>query len=166
VPRQTFESVYIPLPPGAQRLVHLDASSVFPLPGDGRQRSFAIKNISFENLTQTDLLARGWHKSGYLFDIDGADTDGWVGPALALRFPTTGRFHEAIVEVVRFPSRGATTRSRVTVNGTATSHTLGLERPDGFGSRSPSLRDTSVELHADPTFPLGAPDTRSAPSAS
>jgi hypothetical protein len=160
VPRQTFESVYVPLPPGAQRLVHLDASSVFPIPGDGRQRSFAIKNISFENLTQTDLLARGWHKSGYLFDISGADTDGWVDRNLALHFPTTGRFHEAIIDVVRFPSRRDYPLT-VTVNGTATAHTLGLERTERLRIPLSVLRDTSVELHADPSFPLGAPDTRS-----
>ncbi len=67
VPRQTYESIYVPLPPGAPRLVHLDASDVIPLPGDGRQRSFVVKNVSFENLSQTDLFARGWHPSGYLF---------------------------------------------------------------------------------------------------
>ena len=39
VPRQTFESVYVPLPPGAQRLVDLDASTVFPIPG-GRPPAF------------------------------------------------------------------------------------------------------------------------------
>ena len=60
--------------PGPQHLVHLDASALFPLPADGRMRSFEVKNISFENLTQTDLFARGWHRSGYLFDIEGVVT--------------------------------------------------------------------------------------------
>ncbi len=130
VPRQTFESVYIPLPPGPQRLVHLDASSVFALPGDGRLRSFAVKNISFENLTQTDLFARGWHRSGYLFDIEGADTDGWVDHRLSLRFPATDRFKEAIVEVVRFPSKRDFPLSVSVDGGSARIRTLGLEQTE------------------------------------
>ena len=160
VPRQTFESVYIPLPPGAQRLVHLDAGAVFPLPGDSRARSFAVKNISFENLTQTDLLARGWHKSGYLFDISGADTDGWVEKSLSLRFPATTRFREALVEVVRFPSKRDYPLS-VTVNGSTTSQTMGLEETRRIRIPLSALSDTTAELSAAQSFPLGAPDTRS-----
>ena len=105
VPRQTFKSVYVPLPAGAKRLVHLEAAEDFALPGDGRRRSFAIKNISFDNLSQTDLFTRGWHKSGYLFDIHGSDPDGWVDKTLTLRFPPTGQFRTAVVEVMRFPDK-------------------------------------------------------------
>ena len=159
VPRQTFESVYVPLPPGAQRLVHLDASSVFPLPGQERQRSFALKNISFENLSQTDLFARGWHRSGYLFEIHGADTDGWVDRRLDLRFPATGRFKEAIVQVIRYPARDDQTLEVSTDGKPAAARTLGLEATETI--RIPlSNHDTTVSLSMSRTFPLGAPDTR------
>ena len=161
VPRQTFESVYVPLPPGAQRLVHLDAASVFPLPGDGRQRSFVVKNISFESLTRTDLFARGWHKSGYLFDIAGADTDGWVEGRLALRFPYTSSFRHAIIEVVRYPSRRDYPLS-VSLNGApATERTLGLEATERIVIPLSALKDTAAVLSASERFPLGPPDTRS-----
>ena len=161
VPRQTFESVYVPLPPGAQRLVHLDAASVFPLPGDGRQRSFVVKNISFESLTRTDLFARGWHKSGYLFDIAGADTDGWVEGRLALRFPSTSSFRHAIIEVVRYPSRRDYPLS-VSLNGApATERTLGLEATERIVIPLSALKDTAAVLDASERFPLGSPDTRS-----
>ena len=160
VPRQTFESVYIPLPPGPQRLVHLDASSVFALPGDGRLRSFAVKNISFENLTQTDLFARGWHRSGYLFDIEGADTDGWVDHRLSLRFPATDRFKEAIVEVVRFPSKQDFPLS-VSVDGaSARSRTLGLEQTERILIPLSARAGTTAVLSAAESFPLDPPDTR------
>ncbi|HMD60910.1 MAG TPA: hypothetical protein VKG78_05745, partial [Opitutaceae bacterium] len=161
VPRQRFESVYIPLPPGAQRLVHLDASGVFALPGDGRMRSFAIKNISFENLTQTDLFARGWHPSGYLFDIAGADTDGWVDRRLSLRFPPTDRFKEAIVEVVRFPAKDD---FPIAVAGSGAPRApllLGLERTERIRIPLSVLREAKCVLSAEPSFPLAAPDTRS-----
>jgi len=160
VPRQTFESVYIPLPPGAQRLVHLDASDVFALPGDGRMRSFVIKNISFENLTQTDLFSRGWHRSGYLFDIAGADTDGWVEGRLSLGFPATATFTKAIVQVVRFPARRDFPLA-VSVNGGAPAErTLGLEQTETIEIPLSSLSETRAELTATVAFPLQAPDTR------
>jgi hypothetical protein len=162
VPRQTFESVYVPLPPGPQRLVHLDAASVFPLPGDGRMRSFAVKNISFENLTQTDLFARGWHKSGYLFDIDGADTDGWVEqalPALPRHDPSSRR-----------PSSrwSATRASRdyplAVVDGQRT--TRHDQPPMASRRRRRSGAAVGAQGHLGralrrPELPLGAPDTRS-----
>jgi hypothetical protein len=160
VPRQTFESVYIPLPPGAQRLVHLDASSVFPLPGDGRQRSFVIKNISFENLTQTDLFARGWHKSGYLFDIKGADTDGWVEGRLSLDFPATDRFHEAIVEVIRYPSKKDFPLAVDVNEKVGAPRMLGLEQTERVVVPLSTLSETKVELSASQAFQLGSEDTR------
>ena len=160
VPRQTFESVFVPLPAGAQRLVHLDASSVFALPGDGRMRSFVIKNISFENLTQTDLFARGWHKSGYLFDISGADTDGWVEGRLSLRFPATDRFRTAIVEVVRFPAkRDYPLNVDVNILPT-TQRMLGLERTERLAIPLSTLADTKVDLSASQAFQLSPPDLR------
>jgi hypothetical protein len=160
VPRQTFESLYLPLPPGAQRLVHLDASSVFPLPKESRERSFALKNISFENLSQTDLFARGWHKSGYLFDINGADTDGWVDRRLAMRFPGTDRFKEALVQVIRYPAR-RDMELTVTIDGKPQpARTLKLEATETIRVPLAPGRDTSATLSADRVYPLGAPDTR------
>jgi hypothetical protein len=160
VPRQTFESLYIPLPPGSQRLVHLDASSVFPLPGDGRMRSFDIKAISFDSLTQTDLLARGWHKSGYLFGISGDDTDGWVEGRLSLHFPATGTFHTAIVEVVRYPSRWDYVLDVAIAGAKAVPRVLGLDRTERILIPLSTLKETSAELSAGETFQLGPSDTR------
>lgn len=159
VPRQTFASVYVPLPPGAQRLVHLGASSVFTIPGDSRQRAFALKNISFENLSQTDLLERGWHKSGYIFGIQGADTDGWVDRRLDLRFPAAGKFKEAIIQLMRYPSRADMKLAVSTNGGRAAVHTLGLETTETL--RIPlSGAETAVTLSTDRHYPLQAPDSR------
>jgi hypothetical protein len=160
VPRQTFASIYVPLPPGPQRLVHLDAEKVFALPGDGRMRSFAIKNIAFENLTKTDLIARGWHSSGYLFDIEGADTDGWVEGRLLLRFPPSERFREAVVEVVRYPSRRDYPLSVSIGGGAERQRMLGLEAVERILIPLSRSADTTATLSADQRFPLGAPDTR------
>jgi hypothetical protein len=160
VPRQTFESVYVPLPPGPQRLVHLDAASVFALPGDGRMRSFAVKNISFENLSQTDLFARGWHRSGYFFDIEGADTDGWVDRRLSMRFPATDRFKEAIVEVIRYPARRDFPLSVSIDGGAEKSRALGLEETERILIPLSAKSDTTAVLSASESFLLGFPDTR------
>jgi hypothetical protein len=160
VPRQTFESVYVPLPPGPQRTVHLDASSVFALPGDGRMRSFVIKNISFENLTQTDLFARGWHKSGYLFDIAGADTDGWVDGRLTLKFPATGKFKEAVVEVMRYPSPKDYPLFVSINGGDSKASAMGLEQTERIAIPLSATGATGAVLYSDQSFPLGSPDTR------
>jgi hypothetical protein len=162
VPKQTFESVYVPLPPGpgAQRLVHLDASSVFPLPGDGRERSFVIKNISFENLTQTDLFARGWHKSGYLFGINGADTDGWVEGRLSMHFPATDRFRSAIVEVVRYPSKSDFPLSVDVNDKIGSPRMLGLERTERITIPLSAASETKADLSANEAFQLGPNDAR------
>jgi|CZKI01.1.fsa_nt_gi hypothetical protein len=160
VPRQTYESVYVPLPPGGQRLVRLDSSDVFALPGDGRMRSFALKNISFENLGRTDLLARGWHRSGYLFGISGADTDGWVDKRLEFRFPPTKRFKEAIVEVVRFPSKWDISLGVSQDGSSEKERTLGLERTERIRIPLSRTRDTDAVLSTDESFPLAAPDMR------
>jgi hypothetical protein len=161
VPRQTFESVYFPLPPGPQHTVQLDAASVFPLPGEGRERSFLIKNISFENLTQTDLFARGWHKSGYLFKIDGADTDGWVEKQLSLRFPAGTKFSEAIVQVVRYPSKKDYPLS-VSVDGRSEpDRTLGLDQTETIRVPLSALKDTTTTLSAEQEFTLSPADSRS-----
>jgi hypothetical protein len=160
VARQSFASVYIPLPPGEQRLVHLDASSLFAIPGDGRMRSFAIKNISFENLTVTDLIVRGWHKSGYLFDIQGADTDGWVDKRLTLAFPATTKFKEAIVELVRYPTKKDFPLGVSLDGGSERSQMLSLEHTEQVRIPLSSAATTSAVLSASEDFPLDSPDTR------
>jgi hypothetical protein len=160
VPRQTYLSVYVPLPPGAPRDVHLDASDVITIPGDGRSRSFVIKNVSFENLSLTDLFSRGWHSSGYLFGIKGADTDGWVNKRLELQFPATERFKEAIVEIVRYPSKWDLSVD-VSQNGaSAVPHVLGLEQTERIRIPLSKGRSTPVIFSADQAFPLAAPDMR------
>jgi hypothetical protein len=160
VPRQSFASVYIPLPPGEQRLVHLDAGSVFAIPGDGRVRSFVIKNISFENLSVTDLIVRGWHKSGYLFDIRGADSDGWVDKRLTLAFPSTKKFKEAIVEVIRFPAKKDFPLAVSVDGGPEQPQALALEHVEHIRIPLSSTAETAAVLSASENFPLGAPDTR------
>jgi hypothetical protein len=160
VPRQTYESIYVPLPPGAPRVVHLDASDVIAIPGDGRNRSFVIKNVSFENLSQTDLFARGWHPSGYLFGIKGADTDGWVNKRLRLQFPPTERFKEALVEIVRYPSKWDLSLGVSENGGPEVSHTLELERTERIRIPLSGAHETMADLSTDQTFPLAAPDMR------
>ena len=161
VPRQSFESVYVPLPAGAQRLIRLEASSDFALPGDGRKRSFAIKNISFDNVSQTDLFTRGWHKSGYLFSIHGSDPDGWVDRNLALQFPATSRFKAAVVEVVRFPEKEDLPLSVSISGGTPRTVVLGLEATERITVPLSQVSETSASLSAEASFPLSPPDTRS-----
>jgi hypothetical protein len=134
---------------------------VFALPGDGRMRSFIIKNIAFENLTQTDLFSRGWHKSGYLFGIDGADTDGWVNYRLALNFPPTTQFKEALVDVIRFPAR-KDYPLEVSVNGAESKNTtMALETVERIKIPLSKTMGTSAELRANQSFPLSLSDTRS-----
>jgi hypothetical protein len=161
VARQSFESVFVPLVPGAQRVVHLNSSADFALPGgDGRTRAFEIKNISFEDLTQTDLFARGWHKSGYRFGIEGADTDGWVDKRLTLHFPATDKFALAIVDVIRFPTK-ADLPLAVAYGDVDGTRILGLERVERIEIPLSKIHDSKAVLSADQSFPLTAPDTRS-----
>jgi hypothetical protein len=160
VPRQTFASLFIPLPPGNQRTVRLAAGSVFPLPHDGRQRAFAIKNISFDNLSQTDLFARGWHRSGYLFGITGSDTDGWVEHRLDLVFPATTKFKEAVVQIIRYPSP-RDYPAYVQVNGgPEKAQALPLDQAETIRIPLSGVEATTAHIRSDPSFPLQAPDTR------
>ena len=161
VPRQTFKSVYVPLPPGGRRLIHLDASADFPLPGESRRRSFAIKNLAFDNLSQTDLFTRGWHKSGYLFDISGADPDGWVDKTLTLRLPPTTRFKTALVDVMRFPDKADLPLAVTIGSAPARVVNLGLETVERITVPLSEASNTEVALQADRSFPLSMPDTRS-----
>ncbi len=160
VSRGTYESVYVPLPPGAPRLVHINASDVISLPGDGRARSFLIKNVSFENLSQTDLFARGWHPSGYLFGINGADTDGWVNRRLELKFPASERFKEAIVEVIRYPAKWDLSLGISQDGGPEKTRALELEKTERIRIPLSRIRETTAVLSTDQSFPLAAPDMR------
>ena len=160
VARTSYVSLLLPLV-GAQRTaVQLDAATVFPLPNDKRERAFLIKNVSFENLSPTDLFARGWHRSGYLFSLDRADNDGWVDRRIAFSFPATKQFKTALVEVVRFPAK-ADFPLAVAVDGTARPPlALGLEKTERIAIPLSADRATAVTLDAPANFALAAPDTR------
>ncbi|HEY1793740.1 MAG TPA: hypothetical protein VGG34_12545 [Opitutaceae bacterium] len=162
VARQSFESIYVPISPGMRHDIRLEASAEFQLPkGDGRLRSFDLKNVSFENLSATDLFTRGWHRSGYLFRISGADTDGWVDHTLSLSFPATKRFKEAVIEVVRFPSPKDYPLEVTSGGRTFPPHVLGLEHTERITIPLSPAAATSARLSSDQSFPLGSPDTRS-----
>ena len=62
--------------------------------------------------------------------------------------------------MVRYPSRRDYPLA-VTVNGVTTSQNMALEETRTLRVPLSALADTSVELSADQSFPLGAPDTRS-----
>jgi len=140
--------------------VKLEAENVFALPNEKRERAFLIKNISFENLSPTDLFTRGWHRSGYLFSLNRADNDGWVDRRIAFSFPATKQFKNAIVEVVRFPAK-ADLPLTVGINGaTQPALTLGLEKTERVAIPLSGDQATAVTLDALRNFALAAPDTR------
>ncbi|HEX3730702.1 MAG TPA: hypothetical protein VHV47_12905, partial [Opitutaceae bacterium] len=159
--RATYQSVMVPLEAGATHTVELRSGGDFPLPGESRRRSFLIKNISLENVGPSDLFLRGWHPSGYLFSIHGADGDGWVDRRLSLRFPATALFKAAEVQVIRFPARGDLPLSTAVDGGKAAARHLQLETPDTVEIPLSTSQDTSAELTAPRDYPLAAPDTRS-----
>jgi len=142
-------------------MVTLEAATVFPLPGNKRERSFLIKNISFENLSPTDLFARGWHRSGYLFDLDRVDSDGWVERKVAFRFPSTRRFKTAVVQIVRFPAKSDLPLSVVIDGGPTQARSLELQKTETIKVPLSSVHDTTLALAAERSFALAAPDTRS-----
>jgi hypothetical protein len=160
VARTSYTSLLLPLAAGQRTNVQLDAATVFPLPNEKRERAFLIKNISFENLSPTDLFARGWHRSGYLFSLDRADNDGWVDRHIAFSFPATKQFKTAIIEVVRFPAK-ADLPLTVGVNGAdQPAVNLGLEKTERITVALAADRATAVTLDAPRNFALAAPDTR------
>jgi hypothetical protein len=160
VARMSYVSLLLPLTAQQRTAVTLDAANVFALPNDKRERAFLIKNISFENLSPTDLFARGWHRSGYLFKLDRADNDGWVDRRIAFDFPATKQFKTAIIEVIRFPAKADLPLS-VGVNGTAQPVvSLGLEKTERITVALSADHATGVTLDAPRNFALAAPDTR------
>ena len=160
VARTSYVSLLLPLTAHQRTAVTLDAASVFPLPNDKRERAFLIKNISFENLSPTDLFARGWHRSGYLFKLDRADNDGWVDRHIGFDFPATKQFKTAIIEVIRFPAK-ADLPLTVGVNGTTQPIvSLGLEKTERITVALSPDHATGVTLDAPRNFALAAPDNR------
>ncbi len=160
IPKQVYQTLYIPLLAGQRSLVSLTADSVAALPNETRQRSFLIKNISFENLSPTDLFARGWHRSGYLFSLDRADNDGWVDRDISFRFPATAKFKTAIIEVMRFPAKAGLPLTTTVTGGSTDTVNLGLEKLERIRIPLSATSDTAAKLSAPRAFPLAAPDTR------
>ena len=160
VQKATYQSLYLPLLPNRENEVVLDSSNAFALPKETRERSFLVKNISVDAVSPTDLFTRGWHRSGYLFTIAGADADGWVDKHLALNFPATKRFTTAVVTLVRYPSKGDMTVTQ-SVSGRPDSSTiLPLEEKVRLTVPLATDRDTDASLSTTRAYPLGAPDTR------
>ena len=160
VARTSYSSLLIPLVAGQRTAVQLDAAQVFPLPNEKRERAFLIKNISFENLSPGDLFARGWHRSGYLFNLDRADVDGWVDRKIAFSFPATKQFKTAVVEIIRFPAK-ADLPLTVGINGAAQpTLNLELEKTERITIRLSADHATALTLDAPRNFALAAPDTR------
>lgn len=159
VRRGTYFSAYLPLPAGSAHAIALEADAQFALPDGQRERSFLIKNISFENLSRTDLFARGWHRSGYLFELDNVDQDGWVDRQATLRFPATTQAKQAYVEVVRYPSRTDYPLT-LTVQGAASTRPLGLEQTERLVIPLSATSVTEVELSAERAYELSKSDPR------
>jgi hypothetical protein len=95
-----------------------------------------------------------------LFDISGADTDGWVEGRLSLKFPPTDRFKNAIVEVMRFPAKRDFPLNIDLDDHPTTQRALHLEQTERIVIPLSSLTATKVDLSASQAFQLGAPDTR------
>jgi len=160
VPRGNYASIFVPVLPQAANSVTLASSGAFPLPHGNRERSFLIKNLTFENLSRTDLFTNGWHRSGYLFSPTSVDQDGWVGAQAGFRFPATRQHRQAVFEVVRFPSR-ADYPVTVSVDGGApAAHLLGLDRPERITVPLSAGRETVVTLAGARLFELSAADPR------
>ncbi len=159
-PRATYLSLFVPLPAGGRHAVRLDSDRVFALPRDSRERAFLIKNISFENQSRTDLFVRGWHKSGYLFDINRADSDGWVDRHIDFSFPATTRFTQALVDLVRFPAH-ADLPLAVSVNGgPPATRSLELQKVERITVPLSATQATTLSLSAPSSYPLTPPDAR------
>jgi hypothetical protein len=160
VPRGNYASIFVPVLPQTTNHVTLDSAAVFPLPEGNRERAFLIKNLTFENLSRTDLFARGWHPSGYLFKLEGVDQDGWVAKSAAFRFPATSKHRNAIVEVMRFPAQ-ADYPATITVNGgSAENRPLKLETTERITVPLSPDRETTLAVAAERMFALSKADTR------
>lgn len=159
VPRGSYTSIFVPVLPQAANHVTFKAGGAFPIPDSERERSFLIKNITFENLSRTDLFTRGWHQSGYLFALSGVDQDGWTGRTAEFRFPATDRHTTAGIDVIRYPAR-TDLPVTITVNGQATTAALPLEQNHRFNIPLSPTEETVVQLSADRVYELSAADPR------
>jgi hypothetical protein len=159
VHKGTYFSAFLPLLAGQAHRIALEAERAFALPEGKRERSFLIKNISFENLSRTDLFARGWHRSGYLFQLDHVDQDGWIDRHATLRFPATTQAKQAYVEIVRYPARNDYP-VEVAVNGTVTQRSLRLEQTERIIVPLSSAAPTELKLSTDRVYQLSKIDTR------
>ncbi|MEI6106022.1 MAG: hypothetical protein WCR49_03320 [Opitutae bacterium] len=160
VAQGSYHSLFIPLQGGTAHQVRLEAGADFPLPGGKRERSFLIKNISFENLSRTDLLARGWHPSGYLFELQNVDHDGWVGRTASFRFPATTKHKQAFVEVRRFPAKTDLPLMIQRNGATPTSLMLPLETTERITVPLSADQPTLLQLSADRVYELSKADSR------
>ncbi len=155
----TYSSLYVPLTTGAVNEVSISAGRAFQVPNEERHRALLVKNISFENVSRTDLLTRGWHRSGYRFDLQAPDTDGWVDRRATFAFPPTPAFKRAHVEIVRFPARTDYSVD-VTVNGQTSTLNLPLDATERITVPLSATEGTALTLACERRFELAAPDTR------
>jgi hypothetical protein len=140
--------------------VIIESDVEFGIPNEQRKRSLLVKNMSFENLSRSDLFTHGWHKSGYRFGVTKVDTDGWIDGQVKFTFPRTSEFKKAYVEIVRFPSR-TDYDVQVDQSGSTRSVTLGLDTTERIVVPLSANADSTLTLSSEKSFPLSAPDTRS-----
>ena len=156
----SYYSVFIPLQAGTAHQVKLESGADFPLPSGKRERSFLIKNISFENLSRTDLFARGWHPSGYLFDLTHVDQDGWVDRTASFRFPATASHKDAIIEVRRFPAKVDLPLVIQRNADAAATRLLPLETTERIVVPLSAVSPTQLQLSAERSYQLSNEDPR------
>lgn len=159
VRRGTYFSAFVPLLGGNSHRVQLQSEREFALPDGQRQRSFLIKNLSFENLSRTDLFSRGWHGSGYLFQLGGVDPDGWVEGRATFTFPANANVKRAFVEVVRYPARTDYPLT-VEVDGRSSTRPMRLEQTERIEIPLSTASERRVTLSADRVYELSAADPR------
>ena len=160
VPQGTYHSVFIPLQAGTAHQIRLESGAEFALPKDKRTGSFLIKNISFENLSSTDLLARGWHRSGYLFDLQHVDQDGWVERTATFNFPASTQHKQAYIEVRRFPAKADLPLTIQRNRETTTIRALALETTERIVVQLSANEATHVSFSAERTDRLSQEDQR------
>jgi len=160
VPKGTYPTVYVPLAAGARHDIQIEAKDIFPLSNEKRERSFLVKNVSFDDPGKTDVFLRGWHRSGYQFTLDKADSDGWVDRRVSFKFPATNQFKSAIVEVVRFPAR-SDLELHLDIAGAESNRLLPIEKIERIVVPLSATQETAATLSLDRSFRLADPDTRS-----
>lgn len=159
VRRGTYHSAFVPLHPSVAHRIQLQADAEFALPDGQRQRSFLVKNLSFDNLSRTDLFARGWHRSGYIFNLDGVDQDGWVDRQAKLTFPPSSTAKRALVEVMRFPARTDYPLT-IDIDGEPATRPLRLEQTERIEIPLSATSARHVTLTAERVYELSAADPR------